>query len=331
MFSGHTHSHDGTPCHGHGGSNQRLPVGFGGPDEQPQLQSNQQMAMAMNPMMMMMMNNQTQNNPQMMELAKKMFEQRQKLMKEFMEQGGKSNPQALKDLMSKSAQLQSQAMAEFKNVMNTQQQQQQQNQESQSLNSGSSNQMSLLQESPKPDSNSNLLFADLNTSKLNDLINKNFTPTTPQNDEEKRILDAIANKDYSSLNAVKATQYGVLERLKELIESKEVDPHKPDHENVYLLHWAAINNRIDIAQYLLSLGVEIDPIGGELRSTPLNWAARSGHVQMVILLMQHGANPQLFDAEGYSTIHLATMFGHSSVVAYLLVKGIDVCILLAFY
>lgn len=317
MFGGHTHSHDGTPCHGHGGSNPRLPVGFGGPDEQPQ--SNQQMAMAMNPMMMMM--NQAQMNPQMMEFAKKMFEQRQKLMKEFMEQGGKSNPQALQDLMTKSAQLQSQAMAELKNAMHTQQQQ-----EPLSTNSSASNPIPLQQDNAKPDSNSNLLFADLNTSKLNDLINKNFTPTTAQNDEEKRILDAIANKDYSSLNGVKATQYGVLERLKELIESKEVDPHKPDQENVYLLHWAAINNRIDIAQYLLSLGVEIDPIGGELRSTPLNWAARSGHVQMVILLMQHGANPQLFDAEGYSTIHLATMFGHSSVVAYLLVKGIDVCL-----
>jgi palmitoyltransferase len=31
----------------------------------------------------------------------------------------------------------------------------------------------------------------------------------------------------------------------------------------------------------------------------------------------------LFDVEGFSTIHLATMFAHSNVVAYLLVKGID--------
>jgi palmitoyltransferase len=77
---------------------------------------------------------------------------------------------------------------------------------------------------------------------------------------------------------------------------------------------------------LLSLGVQVDPVGGELESSPLNWAARSGHIQMVIMLMEHAANPQLFDVEGFSTIHLATMFAHSHVVAYLLVKGIDVSI-----
>jgi palmitoyltransferase len=123
---------------------------------------------------------------------------------------------------------------------------------------------------------------------------------------------------------VKATQYGVLERLKELVDSGQCDPNKSDSENVYLLHWAAINNRLDIAQYLLSVGSYVDPVGGELESTPLNWAARSGHIQMVMYLIQNGANQYLFDLEGYSTIHLATMFGHSIVVAYLLAKGMDV-------
>lgn len=137
------------------------------------------------------------------------------------------------------------------------------------------------------------------------------------------ILDAISRKDYSNLSAVKATQYGVLERLKSLIESNLVDPFKPDEENVYLLHWAAINNRLEIAKYLVSLNCEIDPIGGELESSPLNWAARSGHIQMVVYLMQQGANPFNNDIEGFSTIHLSTMFGHSMVTAYLLAKGLD--------
>ena len=122
---------------------------------------------------------------------------------------------------------------------------------------------------------------------------------------------------------MRATQYGVLERLRELVDAGECDPHKPDAENVYLLHWAAINNRLDIAKYLLGLGVAVDVIGGELESTPLNWAARSGHVHMVILLTQHGADPCLYDVEGFSTVHLAAMFAHSNVCAYLLVSGVD--------
>jgi ankyrin repeat protein len=172
---------------------------------------------------------------------------------------------------------------------------------------------------------SNLLNADLNNSKLDELINPNSQTKhkKAKNEQEAKVLDAINRKDYSELSAVKATQYGVLDRLKELIESGETDAHKPDSENVYLLHWAAINNRIEIAKYLLGLNVAIDPVGGELESTPLNWAARSGHIQMVVFLLQNGANPATFDIEGFSTIHLSTMFGHSIVTAYLLAKGLD--------
>jgi ankyrin repeat protein len=43
---------------------------------------------------------------------------------------------------------------------------------------------------------------------------------------------------------------------------------------------------------------------------------------MVTVLINAGADPKLFDNEGFSVIHLATMFGHSIVVAYLLSKGI---------
>lgn len=68
----------------------------------------------------------------------------------------------------------------------------------------------------------------------------------------------------------------------------------------------------------------MDTVGGELETTPLNWAARSGHVHMCVLLMQAGADPLQADIEGFSTLHLASMFGHSNVVAYLLVKGVDV-------
>lgn len=76
-------------------------------------------------------------------------------------------------------------------------------------------------------------------------------------EEEQKILDAIARKDYAKLNAIKATQYGVLDRLKELVESGQCDPNLPDDENVYLLHWAAINNRVDIAKYLIKGIVDI--------------------------------------------------------------------------
>jgi ankyrin repeat protein len=52
--------------------------------------------------------------------------------------------------------------------------------------------------------------------------------------------------DYSGFDIVKATQYGAITRVRELINSGLADVNQPDGENVYLLHWAAINNRLDI-------------------------------------------------------------------------------------
>uniref|UniRef100_A0AAY4D4U7 Palmitoyltransferase n=1 Tax=Denticeps clupeoides TaxID=299321 RepID=A0AAY4D4U7_9TELE len=126
--------------------------------------------------------------------------------------------------------------------------------------------------------------------------------------------------DYSTWDIVKATQYGIFERCRELVEAG-YDVRQPDKENVTLLHWAAINNRIDLVKYYISKGAIVDQLGGDLNSTPLHWATRQGHLSMVVQLMKYGADPSLIDGEGCSCVHLAAQFGHTSIVAYLIAKG----------
>ncbi|XP_077084139.1 putative palmitoyltransferase ZDHHC13 isoform X1 [Siphateles boraxobius] len=130
-------------------------------------------------------------------------------------------------------------------------------------------------------------------------------------------------EDSSSWDIVKATQFGALERCKELIEAG-YDVRQPDKENVTLLHWAAINNRADIVKYYISKGAVIDQLGGDLNSTPLHWAIRQGHLSMVIQLMRYGADPSLADGEGYRSLHLAVLFQHMPIAAYLMAKGQEV-------
>ncbi|KAK7878146.1 hypothetical protein WMY93_031227 [Mugilogobius chulae] len=129
--------------------------------------------------------------------------------------------------------------------------------------------------------------------------------------------------DYSTWDIVKATQYGIFERCRDLVEAG-FDVRQPDKENVTLLHWAAINNRIDLVKYYISKGAIVDQLGGDLNSTPLHWATRQGHLSMVVQLMKYGADPSLIDGEGCSCVHLAAQFGHTSIVAYLIAKGQDV-------
>ncbi|XP_057209975.1 putative palmitoyltransferase ZDHHC13 isoform X2 [Triplophysa rosa] len=130
-------------------------------------------------------------------------------------------------------------------------------------------------------------------------------------------------EDSSSWDIVKATQFGALERCKELIEAG-YDVRLPDKENVTLLHWAAINSQADIVKYYISKGAVIDQLGGDLNSTPLHWAIRQGHLSMVIQLMRYGADPSLADGEGYRGLHLAVLFQHMPIAAYLMAKGQEV-------
>ncbi|XP_062868561.1 putative palmitoyltransferase ZDHHC13 [Trichomycterus rosablanca] len=130
-------------------------------------------------------------------------------------------------------------------------------------------------------------------------------------------------EDSSSWDIVKAAQFGAFDRCRELVEAG-YDVRLPDKENVTLLHWAAINNRLDLIKYFISKGAIVDQLGGDLNSTPLHWAIRQGHLQMVIHLMRYGADPTLADKEGYLGLHLAVLFQHMPIAAYLMAKGQEV-------
>ncbi|KAF8569946.1 hypothetical protein P879_02402 [Paragonimus westermani] len=138
-------------------------------------------------------------------------------------------------------------------------------------------------------------------------------------------------EDYSTWPIVKAVQYGIFPRVVALVEPKSVgasyaayDVDNLDDEGVSLLHWAAINNRLAIARYLLSKGALVDRIGGHLAATPLHWAIRQSHLNMVHLLLQHGADPTVRDNTGLACIHVAVQMGSVPVIIYLLARGVYV-------
>lgn len=110
--------------------------------------------------------------------------------------------------------------------------------------------------------------------------------------------------------------------MKELIDAG-YNVNQRDRETVTLLHWASINNRIEIMHFLIDKGAEIDARGGELNATPLHWATRQGQLEAVVILMNAGADPLLVDAEGCACIQLAAQFGHTALVAYFIARGIN--------
>lgn len=54
-------------------------------------------------------------------------------------------------------------------------------------------------------------------------------------------------EDYSTYDIVRAVQFGIMARVYELVEGG-LNVNEMDRENVSILHWAAINNRLDIVK-----------------------------------------------------------------------------------
>lgn len=144
-------------------------------------------------------------------------------------------------------------------------------------------------------------------------------------DEAPTIIESIDHPpppQFSDL--VRATQFGRYSDCRQLLESNLFDINQRDSENATLLHWAAINNQTNIVDYYIAKGADINAIGGDLMSTPLQWAVRQGYLSMVVQLIKYGADYNIFDGEGFNSLHLAAQFGHTPIVAYLVAKGMDV-------
>jgi ankyrin repeat protein len=114
---------------------------------------------------------------------------------------------------------------------------------------------------------------------------------------------------------------GQLSLVEQFLLSQSVNSR--DSDNCTALHWAAINNHLNIVTFLISQGADIDALGGNLQATPLHWAARAGHISIVAFLIEKNADAYLKDNQGYNALHLAVHGAQTLMVVYLLGYGMN--------
>jgi hypothetical protein len=90
-----------------------------------------------------------------------------------------------------------------------------------------------------------------------------------------------------------------------------------DFTGATALHYAAMNGRSEVAEYLISRGASLKRVasGGQ---TALHYAARKGHIELIKLLVKAGADPSLRDWDGATPDRLALARGHNEASALLL-------------
>uniref|UniRef100_A0A0D9YND1 protein S-acyltransferase n=1 Tax=Oryza glumipatula TaxID=40148 RepID=A0A0D9YND1_9ORYZ len=132
---------------------------------------------------------------------------------------------------------------------------------------------------------------------------------------EAAAADAEALKD----DVYTGAAYGDLEKLHRLVEREGRPVTEPDALGYHALQWAALNNRVAAAQYILEHGADVNAID-HTGQTALHWSAVRGHIQVAELLLKEGAKVDAADLYGYQTTHVAAQYGQTSYLYHIVAK-----------
>mmetsp|Transcript_18749 Transcript_18749/g.24757 ORF Transcript_18749/g.24757 Transcript_18749/m.24757 type:complete len:637 (-) Transcript_18749:130-2040(-) len=143
-------------------------------------------------------------------------------------------------------------------------------------------------------------------------------------DEENSMPENLMNVDLLDdiSKAVVFAQYGSAKDLFELYETNKLLISQKDKEGCTILQWAAINNRLKIATFLLDKGINVNEPGGMMNENALGWATRQGHLDMVRLLISYGADGTHLNVHGQDAIFLAVQNQKPEVALYLIALGL---------
>jgi len=106
--------------------------------------------------------------------------------------------------------------------------------------------------------------------------------------------------------------------------------HDPQLVNAYSddgfqpLGLACFFGNYETAQYLINAGARLNsPTQNRMRATPLHSAAAGGHAKLILLLLEHGSDPNALQAEGLTPLHIAAQKGDLETIRALLFHGAD--------
>jgi uncharacterized protein len=134
------------------------------------------------------------------------------------------------------------------------------------------------------------------------------------------ILDANPPLDVFDAAAVGRTR-----GLEELLDADPSLAQAFAPDGFTALHLAAFFGQEDAAQALLERGADVAAVARnpDLQVTPLHSAAAGGHIAIVKLLLEHGADPNARQGGGFTPLHSAAQNDDRESVEALLAAGAD--------
>ncbi|ONH70722.1 Palmitoyltransferase AKR1 [Pichia kudriavzevii] len=155
------------------------------------------------------------------------------------------------------------------------------------------------------------------------------SPSTQHSLQSFTSIDAIpepktsASIDSSILQEiVSASQHGNITVLRHYLDPSNTSPisaNITDSNGITLVHWAALNNRLEALKYLVSIGADADIPAGDMGATPLLWAVRYGLVYIAdYLIRETNADVHIKDKNGIGILMAAVFSSNVMMVVYIL-------------
>jgi ankyrin repeat protein len=127
-----------------------------------------------------------------------------------------------------------------------------------------------------------------------------------------------------SLDMFEAAALGDLDRLEGLLDAQPISATAYSGDGFTALHLAAFFGAPEAAALLIQRGAEVDALGrGWMTGTALHSAVSRLQSDVVRILLEAGANPNVRQSAGWTPLHAAAMNGDLTSVELLLAAGAD--------
>jgi tankyrase len=144
------------------------------------------------------------------------------------------------------------------------------------------------------------------------------TPLGLVRDNDNEVADLLRG-NAALLDAAKK---GILARVQRLLTSENINCRDTQGRNSTPLHLAAGYNNLEVAEFLLEQGADVNAQdkGGLI---PLHNASSYGHLDLAALLIKHNTTVNATDNWGFTPLHEAAQKGRTQLSALLLAHGAD--------
>jgi ankyrin repeat protein len=140
---------------------------------------------------------------------------------------------------------------------------------------------------------------------------------------DKPLIETVKRR-VDGLDIFEAAAFGEVDRLTELLSDEPSLVTSYSGDGFTALHFAAFFGRYEAAALLIERGAEVDAFGrGWMTGTAMHSAVSRLQSDVVRILLEAGANPNVRQSAGWTPLHAAAMNGDVTSVELLLASGAD--------